>query len=142
MSFAPLQLADGPECPSCGCQDAEILRPTPSPDAENWWDKQGSGLAVCRNCRNQFTFRATFAPIAPPPVVDEALAGMAFEPADIEPVETSQKPCAVPFPVGACPYCQARKPSVTSAPKQKPGFPRIRYHKCKSCGVAFKSTES
>jgi transcriptional regulator NrdR family protein len=46
-----LQKCDGPSCPRCGCQDAEILA---SPGASKWFP---SGRAVCRNCQSKFTFK-------------------------------------------------------------------------------------
>ena len=41
MSFTTLDLCDGPECPNCGCRDAEILEaPNADAAATGWW---GSG---------------------------------------------------------------------------------------------------
>ena len=54
MTYARLDRCQGPPCPNCGCEDAEILeQPKPAAD-KSWWR---SGRAVCRNCDSVFSFK-------------------------------------------------------------------------------------
>jgi hypothetical protein len=59
--YPVLELCDGPECPRCGCQDSEILKPPPqAPEREIlWW---AWGHARCRHCGHPFTFQDADAP--------------------------------------------------------------------------------
>ncbi len=141
MSFAPLQLVDGPACPSCGSQDAEILqRPSDLPEGvTTWWEQ---GRARCRHCGNQFAFRELPEPIAAPAVVDEAMEAMDFEPADVQPVDPPAKPRDTAYPVRECPHCGSADTGVYKPMRKKPDVPQIRYHRCGDCQKTFKSIDS
>lgn len=143
MSFAPLQPADGPPCPHCGCRDVKITQHPPEgaelpyKDGGSWWMQ---GRARCNHCRAQFAFREL-----PPSIgqaVDEATAEMKFEPADVQPDTVPIPPRDTAYPVRACPECGSPHTEVASSGKKpKPGEPRVRYHKCKDCPATFKSID-
>ncbi|KKM81985.1 hypothetical protein LCGC14_1324130 [marine sediment metagenome] len=145
MSFVPLEIANGPECPACGCRDAEILQPPVPVDDESkgWFERMdGGGRARCGHCGNVFAFAVLPAPIAAPAVVDEALGQMEFEPADVQPVDPPPKPRDTAYPVRECPQCGSPKTRTYRTMKEVPGIPRIRYHRCPECRATFKSSDS
>ena len=141
MSFAPLQLANGPKCPRCGCRDSRILQPpAPGDVGDKWHWGVGLGTARCGHCQGQFSFREIPAPIAAPVVVDEAVADMEFEPADLVEHEVA-KPRDTAYPVRECPECGSPSVIVKSSPRPKPGMPKIRYHECRDCEAGVKSVD-
>lgn len=122
-----IERANGPECPACGCTDAEILR---EPDEEaSWW--HGSGLARCNHCGKRFGFSeyppaiALPPPPPPPAEVRQALGG------------------AVLYNPICCPACHSENTRITSTrPRKNPSTPQIRYHRCNDCDHRFKSIQS
>jgi len=134
-SYLRLEPACGPECPRCGCRDAEILqRPISSemdadPKRRPWWP---TGKARCRHCGMQFAFREIPAPPQPPELPAYP------EPATDPPADG---PHHQPYPVRACPECGSPSVVVTSSPRPRPGQPRIRHHRCKDCAATFKSVD-
>lgn len=147
MSFAPLQLANGPECPRCGCRDSSILRaPAPVLDdgEEKWHWGTGGGSARCKHCGNQFSFReipAPIVPIADPVAVDEAMGEMEFDDAD-RILHEVVKPRDTAYPVRECPECGSPSTKVYRTMKEIDGVPRLRYHRCLGCHETFKSADS
>ncbi len=108
-----LERCDGPECPRCGCQDAEILVEPPPNPGSTWFAR---GRARCRHCNLRFSFRE--------------LPGGATP----EPEAEADHGCPT-YPVKACPECGSDRVLVTST--RRP----IRHHKCPTCGLRFKSIE-
>lgn len=122
MTFERLDLCDGPACPKCGCQDAEILQEPKDPQKKSWF---GSGRARCNACRRVFHFK---------PVVDVA------PPVEHhEPVVQHQEPVvdvpAVPYQMirkPLCPECNSPKVRVTDTRAH------LRRYQCKECKARFK----
>lgn len=71
-------------------------------------------------------------PDPPAPAPKKGQKGEKEEPAE-------QKPAAVWVPL-RCPDCGSRRVPVTGKPRG--GLFGLRYHRCKDCGLAFKSFES
>ena len=137
MSFVHLDCCEGPACPTCGCQDARIIR---EPRADQAWF--GSGLARCRHCGRRFNFRQVQSapPMAPePPLMDgDDHIGDANKKVAVDHVpEVTKKIEAVPeaVPSGkrriACEDCDVRM-KVTSTREA------YRWYKCPNCGKTEK----
>lgn len=139
MSYATLDRCAGPECPRCGCQQAEILQePDPELGTKNWW---GTGLARCQHCGMAFHFKPIDAPRIPSP--DQSRV----DPPRCHPLTPSpQHPSTPPAGAGVryaattCPNCGSTQTRVTSSPRPV-GQTKIRRHQCRECGEKFKSFE-
>jgi uncharacterized Zn finger protein len=121
-----LPVADGPECPKCGCRDAETF------GAVVRWGFEGTA-AVCRHCGHQWT--------------DEQVTPQPFDQAAMEALGQNQ---SSPVSSGGsyartqCPDCGSTKTLVQSTrrPPRNASFRvTIRYHKCRRCGHTFKTAE-
>jgi DNA-directed RNA polymerase subunit M/transcription elongation factor TFIIS len=153
MTYARLDLCEGPECPNCGCCDAEILREPVKVEetASRWWP---IGRARCRNCGSEFSFDEIREPETrnsnleirnkpempkpkiqmPPPLSQQTPPPLEHEePAIGLPGEEAE--AGVPYVCVVCPKCKSKKVRVTSSPLP------IRRHICKDCGYRFKSVE-
>lgn len=147
-----LERCNGPACPRCGCQDADVLV-QPASDAQlrslhpklvetygtaSWFS---GGNARCKHCGLRFNFRALPEPPEEPeePEVPAAspadpLAGIVL--AGTAPASVPQGiPPPITYPVEACPGCQSPDVRVTTSRG------RVRHHKCRACGAKFKSVE-
>lgn len=114
MSFATLELCQGPACPRCGCRDARILQ---EPAAKSWW---ACGRARCRHCGLVYGFRDTSPSPAPGPAADPAP----------EPAAEPRTDPATPPPL-TCGDCHERM-KVSSTRKL------FRWYKCPRCGKTQK----
>lgn len=117
MPYDRLNLVTGPECPECGCADSEVLSSRPAvsgreEEMQLWTIERRQ----CRHCGCQFGNRAA----------REAEA------------ETERGP--VMHAPATCPKCRSRRVPVRST-QTMDGLVR-RYHKCKDCGLKFKSIET
>ena len=134
MSFARLDLCDGPMCPMCGCKDARILE---EPTEGSWWP---SGKAACKHCGRRFAFRLkqsgesagdqATAPLS----VSEPEIGLAGN--DGESIEPFDPDRPVPYETTRCPFCGSRDTKITSTRRPR------RFHKCRGCGESFQSVEA
>lgn len=133
MTFGPqLQLADGPQCPRCGCRDSRILQ-MPTVDPTSWYARAtATGRARCNHCGQVFTFRG----------LDPKAVGAVMAAVDDPPAAAAPPPKDTAYPVRACPECGSPDVRVTSSPKPKPGSPKIRYHECAACLAGFKSVDT
>jgi hypothetical protein len=108
-------------CPSCGCNDAEILS---WPDPDGGWFHPG-GTAQCRHCGRQFHWRLDSGPDEKPP----------------EPPPRVAQHLRI-----ACPQCGQRKSRVTKTEnlKREDGtvWAILRRYTCKVCRHNFKWTEN
>ena len=121
MTFEHLDLCDGPACPKCGCQDAEVLQ-EPKDPGKNWF---GSGRARCNACGRVFHFREV--PEPQPPVEYQEPVVLHQEPvvdASTGPYQMVRKPL--------CPRCESERVRVTHT------LPSLRRYQCKECGERFK----
>lgn len=145
MGIITLEPLNGPACPRCGCRDATILQRPPEHDDDgrgSWWPQ---GRARCRHCGMAFAFRRL--PESQPvdadgdDLDDDRDAEPDFAPAEPERPSVNQRDTA--YPVRACPHCGRPETVVASSGKKpKNGMPRIRNHRCLSCGERFKSIDS
>ncbi len=135
MTFLTLDRCQGPECPKCGCCDAEILKePDPGLGVTTWY---GSGMARCKHCRATFHFKPDDEPAAS---TDSAWPDPASQESGVrsqEPAESTAESgeIAVPYVRMRCPLCKSPKLRVTST--RGP----IRWHRCGECEHKFKSFE-
>lgn len=127
-----LEKCQGPECPRCGCQDSEEV------DTRGRWGGLVLTRRVCRHCGYQWrkkkwgTGREELSGESPESIVESP------EPT----VEgNGEKVDGVPYYVTRCPKCNSRATKIVSSPKAVGDMPRIRRHKCKTCGNTFKSVE-
>ena len=154
MSYVRLEPAAGPECPRCGCTDAEILAaprsrrevlsggwfaaargprqsssaskrpPAERPGDEEEGDWFAPGRAQCRHCGLEFWYRAR---------------GESREQSTEGPAASGEgeerPPAAVVYHLVACPACGSTDTRVTSTARP------VRRHKCRQCGHPFKSVE-
>jgi hypothetical protein len=130
-----LTRCDGPECPSCGCQDVRIIKePKASNGQVSWW---GSGQARCNHCRRVFSFRAVpTAQNQEPQTAEEIASEMMLTPkmpavqlaATIQAAEVERRVVVVP----KCPDCGGET-KVASTRKA------FRWHKCVRCGKTMKT---
>ncbi len=124
MTFERLDLCDGPACPNCGCQDAEILAEPKGPAEKSWF---GAGKARCRHCGQTFHFKEVADDAQQPPVDYQEPVVEHQEPVvDVPSVayQTVRKPL--------CPECGSGKVVVVATRRL------IRRYKCKECGGRFK----
>lgn len=109
MNFA-LDRCDGPACPRCGCQDAEILA-QPVPGQATWY---GAGRARCKHCNLIFHFKET---------ATAAAAGESRAADRKEPVRE--------IPIVMCDDCGVEmKVSKTEG--------KVRRYRCATCGRTAK----
>ena len=126
MTRIQLDRCRGPECPNCGCRDAELLRePIPdTPQQKTWF---GSGLAECNHCRRRFHFKELPAQPQPPPIEDVSVE--LEEPAPLPDPPRIEKTF---MPVVMCDDCNVQM-RITSTKKA------LRYHRCPQCGNTAKT---
>ncbi len=108
---------DGPECPSCGCAHAELVRVS-----KTWGGKRQRRLR-CEHCGMEWFSRIEE---EPRPVQEPAKA----------PEDSLSDGRGVVFQVVRCPRCDSKDTRIYNS--QSP----IRYHKCNVCSHNFKSVEA
>ena len=126
-----LQLADGPACTRCGCNDCMVLQRPQS--GVTWYP---TGRARCRHCNNVFAFNAS--------VEEPQAVSVVAEPTQLPPVDIQQSgPLStrvdVMYPAigitadpSSCPSCGGK-----GLVKSTQG--RMQYRQCKACGERFKT---
>ena len=110
MNFSNLDRCDGPACPRCGCQDAEILA---QPDASqgHWY---GAGRARCRHCNLIYHFKEL-------PKFDVAAS----------PPELERKDPVREIPIVTCDDCRTEMKVTKTEGK-------VRRYRCATCGRTAK----
>jgi len=109
-----LQRVQGPDCPECGCQDAEVV------DRGTRWG-QPHERRQCNHCG-----RTWYAAVEQSAVSDQPSA---------EAESNDEADQLVVYRSVCCPHCGSAQTKVTST--RRP----IRHHKCLECGWSFKSME-
>jgi len=115
-----LRRVEGPECPRCGCQDAEVVG-----RSARWG--QVHERRQCSHCGRTWLTAVEEEPSA---VSGQPSVTPAAEP---EPAEDADQ--VVVYPAICCPQCGSKRTKVSST--RRP----IRFHKCLECGWTFKSAE-
>ena len=126
MTRIQLDRCLGPECPNCGCRDAELLREPINGAGEKSWF--GSGLAECNHCGRRFHFKEL--PAQPAPLEETPPEEPQRELAAAEPDPPRIKRAIIP--VVTCQDCDT-KMKITTVKKH------VRYHKCPKCGNTAKT---
>ncbi|MFA7254139.1 MAG: hypothetical protein WC107_06330 [Patescibacteria group bacterium] len=120
-----LTRCEGPECPFCGCNQAEILvPPKPQLGQASWF---GAGRAKCGHCRAVFSFRELPKPqTIPPPAIDAEPFDVALPVIEKDLMKNMEIQLHV-VTAPKCPDCGGDT-RISSTRKTR------RYHKCLDCG--------
>ncbi len=130
MTRIQLDRCQGPECPNCGCRDAELLREPINGTAAGEKSWFGSGFAECNHCRRRFHFKEVPAEAEPPAIEDTLLEEPEAELVTAEPDPPRIKRAIIPEVT--CEDCDT-KMKITTVKKH------VRYHKCPQCGNTAKT---
>lgn len=142
-----LERAQGPACPRCGCQDADVrAAPPAAPVVSKSQQHYGmaswfaAGRARCRHCGLLFSFRE----LPGNDTTDQESGDRSQESEEAQPLNAHHAPApatvspetkSLRYPVRQCPHCQSTKIRVTTT--RRP----LRHHKCDGCKKTFKSVE-
>ncbi len=107
-----LDRCEGPACPRCGCQDAEILA-KPNPGQGAWY---GAGRARCKHCQLIYHFKEIVTPAA-------SGADLQQEPVRKDPVRE--------IPIVMCEQCKTEMKVAKTEGK-------VRRYRCAGCGRTAK----
>lgn len=128
-----LPMANGPDCPRCGCRDCHIKQqPLPG---RTWYP---TGRARCKHCGMFFAFRELPTPHnAPVPVID--CSPVQLPPHDIQsPIPFSTRVDVV-LPSVSILIDPAKCPDCGSVAKAYSTKGRTQYRRCPDCGKRFKT---